>query len=266
MIRMYRDSLRRADRVSAILERLATHGSVSATDLAASFGVSAATLRRDLQLLEDQKLLTRTHGGAIAHDLAYELPVRYRTGQQREQKRLIARHAVARLPHGPLTLGLTGGTTTREVARLVADRTDLTVITNALNIAAELALRPQLKLIVTGGVTRTQSYELVGPLAEQTLASFNIEIAVVGVDGISASGGLTTHDEIEAHTNATTIQRANRVVIVADGSKIGRVLLARICSLDDVAGLGELVTDKSADPEALDEIRRAGVAVEVVDA
>lgn len=263
---MYRDSLRRADRVSAILERLAANGSVSATDLAASFGVSAATLRRDLQMLEDQKLLTRTHGGAVAHDVAYELPVRYRGGQHREQKRLIARHAVARLPRGPLTLGLTGGTTTSEVARLVADRSDLTLITNALNIAAELALRPQLKLIVTGGVTRTQSYELVGPLAEQTLAGFNIEVAVVGVDGISAAGGLTTHDEIEAHTNATTIRRANRVVVVADGSKVGRVLLARICSLDDIAGVGELVTDASADPQALDAIRRVGLDVAVVQA
>jgi DeoR family transcriptional regulator of aga operon len=240
---MYRDSLRRADRVSAILERLAANGSVSATDLAALFGVSAATLRRDLQMLEDQKLLTRTHGGAVAHDVAYELPVRYRGGQHREQKRLIARHAVARLPRGRLTLGLTGGTTT-----------------------SELALRPRLKLIVTGGVTRTQSYELVGPLAEQTLAGFNIEVAVVGVDGISAAGGLTTHDEIEAHTNATTIRRANRVVVVADGSKVGRVLLARICSLDDIAGVGELVTDASADPQALGAIRRAGLDVAVVQA
>lgn len=263
---MYRDSLRRADRVSAILERLAANGSVSATDLAASFGVSAATLRRDLQMLEDQKLLTRTHGGAVAHDVAYELPVRYRGGQHREQKRVIARHAVAQLPRGRLTLGLTGGTTTSEVARLVADRSDLTVITNALNIAAELALRPRLKLIVTGGVTRTQSYELVGPLAEQTLAGFNIEVAVVGVDGISAAGGLTTHDEIEAHTNGTTIRRANRVVVVADGSKVGRVLLARICTLDDIAGVGELVTDASADPQALDAIRRAGLDVAVVHA
>jgi len=263
---MYRDSLRRADRVSAILERLAAHGSVSASDLAASFGVSAATLRRDLQMLEDQKLLTRTHGGAVAHDVAYELPVRYRAGQHREQKRLIARHAVARLPRGRLTLSLTGGTTTSEVARLVADRSDLTVITNALNIAAELALRPRLKLIVTGGVTRTQSYELVGPLAEQTLAGFNVEVAVVGVDGISAAGGLTTHDEIEAHTNAATIRRANRVVVVADGSKVGRVLLARICALDDIVEVGELVTDASADPQALDAIRRAGLDVEVVQA
>ena len=206
-----------------------------------------------------------THNTLSLHD-ALPIPGMGRPPQHREQKRLIARHAVARLPRGRLTLSLTGGTTTSEVARLVADRSDLTVITNALNIAAELALRPRLKLIVTGGVTRTQSYELVGPLAEQTLAGFNVEVAVVGVDGISAAGGLTTHDVIEAHTNAATIRRANRVVVVADGSKVGRVLLARICALDDIVEVGELVTDASADPQALDAIRRAGLDVEVVQA
>ena len=195
-------------------------------------------------MLEDQKLLSRTHGGAVAVDVAYELPVRYRVGQHREEKALIAQRAAALLPRGPLTLGLTGGTTTHILARLLAERVDLTVVTNALNIAAELALRPRLKLIMTGGVSRTQSYELVGPIADQTLAGLNMEVAVVGVDGISARGGLTTHDEIEAHTNATMIRRADRVIVVADGSKVGRNCLARICAITDVA---VLVTDAGAD-------------------
>jgi len=257
---MPRVSLRRADRVSSILERLAAENSVNATELAAEFGVSAATLRRDLQMLEDQKLLSRTHGGALAQDVAYELPVRYRGGQNREQKRRIAALAASLLPRGPLTLGLTGGTTTSEVARIIADRVDLTVITNALNIATDLAMRPRVKIIMTGGVTRSQSYELVGPLAEQTLNGLHLEVAVVGVDGISATGGLTTHDEVEGHTNATMIARASRVVVVADGSKIGRVLLARICPAATVA---ELVTDSSADPDELAALQQAGIAVHV---
>ena len=90
---MARVSLRRADRVSAILDRLAAEHSLNAADLAEEFGVSAATLRRDLQMLEDQKLLSRTHGGALAHDVAYELPVRYRGGRQRDEKRAIAARA-----------------------------------------------------------------------------------------------------------------------------------------------------------------------------
>ncbi|MFF5084591.1 DeoR/GlpR family DNA-binding transcription regulator [Actinoplanes sp. NPDC000266] len=251
-------SLRRADRVTTILERLAAFGSVDAGDLAEEFDVSAATIRRDLQTLEDQRLLSRTHGGAVAVDVAYELPVRYRAGQHRDEKRLIAEKASLMLPAGPLTLGLTGGTTTHLLARLLAVRVDLTVITNAVNIAAELALRPRLKLIMTGGVSRTQSYELVGPIADQALQGLNIEIAVVGVDGISARGGLTTHDEIEANTDAAMLRRADRVIVVADGSKVGKVCLARIWPVDDSI---TLITDASADPAGLEAIRRTGAQI-----
>ncbi|GLY98482.1 DeoR/GlpR family DNA-binding transcription regulator [Actinoplanes sp. NBRC 103695] len=253
-------TLRRADRVSAILERVANHGSVDAGHLADEFRVSPATIRRDLQVLEDQRLLSRTHGGAVAVDVAYELPVRYRVGQHREEKALVARTVAKILPKGPLTLGLTGGTTTHLLARLLAERVDLTVVTNALNIAAELALRPRLKLIMTGGVSRTQSYELVGPIADQALAGLNMAVAVVGVDGISARGGLTTHDEIEANTNAQMIRRADKVIVVADGSKIGRICLAGICAVTDVA---VLVTDSSADDAGVEAIRRMGTEVVV---
>jgi DeoR family transcriptional regulator, aga operon transcriptional repressor len=253
--------MRRADRTSAILEQLSLQGSLDVADLAERFGVSQATLRRDLQILEEQRLLRRTHGGALAQDVLYELPVRYRHAQQREQKRRIAAEAVKRLPEGPLAIGLTGGTTTSEVARLLVERTDLTVVTNALNIAAELALRPRLKLVVTGGVSRSQSYELVGPWAEHTLRGVNVGLAVIGVDGISAEGGMTTHDEVEAHTNATLIERAAVTIVVADGSKVGRVLLARIAGIDDV---DELITDDSAPEGPLDELRDAGLKVTVV--
>jgi len=257
---MARSTLRRADRVSAILDRISGQGSVDAGALADEFDVSVATIRRDLQVLEDQRLLSRTHGGAIAADVSYELPVRYRIGQHREEKLAVARLATSRLPHGPLTVGLSGGTTTHAVARLLADRYELAVVTNALNIAAELALRPRLKLVMTGGVSRTQSYELVGPIAERALAGLNIEVAIVGVDGISARAGLTTHDDVEANTNAAMIRQSERVIVVADGSKVGRVCLARICALTDI---DELVTDSSADAAALDAISAAGVKVTV---
>lgn len=243
-------SWRRAERVSAILDRLADSGSVVVTDLAAEFGVSLATLRRDLQLMEEQKLLGRTHGGAVARDAAHELPVRYRT-QQRDQKRAIARMAVTRIPLGTV-VGLTGGTTTTEVARQLTVRDSLTVVTNALNIAAELAIRPKVKVVVPGGVARPQSYELVGVWSERALRSINIGVAVVGVDGVDVGGGLTTHDEVEAHTNAALVARARTVVVVADSSKLGRVHLARIAGLDQV---DEIITDAAADPEAVARLR-----------
>jgi DeoR family transcriptional regulator of aga operon len=258
---MSTEPLRRSERVAAILDRLSVDRSLGVAELAESFGVSRATLRRDLKALQDQRLLTRTHGGAQASNGAYELPIRYRDTHHREQKRRIAAAAVSRIPSGPVTIGLTGGTTTSEAARLLVERNDLTVVTNALNIAAALALSPRLRLVVTGGVSRSQSYELVGPWAEHTLLGLNLGIAFVGVDGISAKGGLTTHDEVEAKTNAVLIGRARRTIVVADGSKLGHDLLARIV---DVGQVDELITDDSADAGAVAALRQAGLTVSLV--
>jgi len=247
--------MRQDERLSLILERLSQTGSIGVSDIARTLHVSTASVRRDLRLLEEQRLLSRTHGGAVANTTAYELPLRYKSGSHKDEKRRIAG---ARLVGGVATVGMTGGTTTTAVARMLVDRAGLTVVTNALNIASELALHPNLKLITTGGTARSESYELVGPLAESTLAGLNLDLAIVGVDGISVDGGLTTYHEVEAATNRMLISRARRVVVVADGSKVGRLALARICTIDAV---DELITDASADPGEVARLRSAGVAV-----
>jgi DeoR family transcriptional regulator of aga operon len=252
--------MRQADRLGAILERLAGNGSVSVTDIAADLDVSAATIRRDLELLQSQRLLARTHGGAIAHGVLYELPLRYKSARNQQQKVRIAREAAARVADGT-AVGLTGGTTTTEVARNLADRQRITVVTNALNIASELAVRPNLKLVVTGGVARSESYELVGPLAEQSLADLNLDVVFIGVDGIDPDAGLTTHHEVEARTNRSLLERTHRVIVVADSSKIGLVAFARICPLSSVT---EMITDTGADAEVLERIAEAGVQVTTV--
>ena len=191
--------MRQSERLSAILEALANDGSVGVADLATQLDVSAATVRRDLEFLEQQRMLTRTHGGAVAQGVLYELPLRYKSGRHQEEKKRIAAEAASRVADG-VAIGLTGGTTTTEEARAVIDRQRLTVVTNALNIASELAIRPNLKLVVTGGYARPESYELVGPLAEQALAGLNLDVVFLGVDGISPTAGITTHHEVEAHT------------------------------------------------------------------
>ena len=252
--------MRQAERVGAILEHLSAKGSVSVADLAAELAVSPATIRRDLELLDDQRLLTRTHGGAVAQGVLYELPLRYKTARHQEEKRRIAAEAAARVSDGE-AVGLTGGTTTTEVARVLVGRQRLTVVTNALNIASELAIRPNLKLVVTGGWARSESYELVGPLAEGSLAGLNLDTVFLGVDGISSEAGLMTHHEVEAHTNLALMQRARRTVVVADSSKIGRTAFARICAIDRVH---ELITDTGAERAELTAIREAGVAVTTV--
>jgi DeoR family transcriptional regulator of aga operon len=252
--------MRLAERLGSILEQLSEDGSVAVTDLSERLDVSAATIRRDLVLLERQRLLTRTHGGAVAQGVAYELPLRYKASRFREEKRRIAAEAASRVADG-WAIGLTGGTTTTEVARALVDRPRLTVVTNALNIASELAIRPNLKLVVTGGTARPESYELVGPLAEQALAGTNLDAVFVGADGVSVESGLSTHHEGEAHTNLALIERAARVIAVADGSKIGGISFAKICGLERVH---ELITDDRADAKALRAIRDAGVNVSTV--
>jgi DeoR family transcriptional regulator, aga operon transcriptional repressor len=253
--------MRQEERMSLILDELAARGSIGVAELAARLSVSTASIRRDLQLLEEQRLLSRTHGGAVANSTVYELPLKYRGGRHRDEKRRIAAAAALRVDDAVRSVGLTGGTTTTEVARCLADRDGLTIVTNALNIAAELALRPDMQLIVTGGTARSQSYELVGRLAEATLEGMNLDLAVVGVDGIDPQGGLMTHHEVEAHTNRVLITHARRVIVAADASKIGRVAFARICGLDLV---DELITDASASEERLAPLRAAGIAVTVV--
>ena len=252
--------MRQADRLSSVLERLSGNGSVGVGDLAGELGVSPATVRRDLRLLEDQHLLTRTHGGAVAQGVLYELPLRYRSARHGEQKLRIAREAAARISEGT-AVGLTGGTTTTEVARALVATPRLTVVTNSLSIASELAVRPNLKLVVTGGVARAESYELVGPLAESSLAGLNLDVVLVGVDGISARAGLTTHHEVEAHTNRALIDRASVVIVVTDSSKLGVVAFAQICELGRIT---EVITDEEAAPAAVRELTAEGIQVTTV--
>src|SRR6478736_7220020 len=253
-------AMRQSDRFNHIITQLSTQGSVGVGDLVEAMGVSAATIRRDLSLLEGQRLLARTHGGAVAHGVLYELPLRYRSADRQEQKSRIAQAAAGRVAEGA-AIGMTGGTTTTEVARALTDRRRLTVVTNSLSIASELAVRPNLKLVVTGGAARPESYELVGPLAEQALAGLHLDLVIIGVDGIDAEAGCTTHHEVEAHTDLALIERAHRVVVVADSSKIGGVAFARICP---VSRIDTLITDRSANVRSLRALRDAGVTVETV--
>jgi DeoR family transcriptional regulator, aga operon transcriptional repressor len=251
-------STRRTQRLTAVLDRLAGAGDIKVAELARSLAVSQATLRRDLALLEAQSLVRRTHGGATSQDHASEMPVRYRNTQHRPAKQRIAAACAATIARKPQAVALCGGTTTSEVARYLADRAELTIVTNAINIAAELAMRPRLRVIVTGGVLRSESYELVGAWTERFIEALNIAVAVMGVDGISAEGGLTTHDAVEARTNQRMISRAQRVVVVADATKLGQVTMSKIA---DIGEIDLLITEVDAPADQVAALRAAGLAV-----
>jgi DeoR family transcriptional regulator, aga operon transcriptional repressor len=253
--------VRRTDRLAAILAALDADGSIDVGELADRLSVSAATLRRDLALLEEERLLARTHGGAVTTGVAaYPVGGRLRD-ERRDLKRALARVAASRVPDGPQVVALTSGVVTPALARELADRDRLTVVTNALDIAADLAMRPRLKVVVTGGVTRPKSYSLAGPWAEQLLREVTIGTAFVEVDALSADGGLMTDDEVEARTVRALIERAARTVVLADGSRLGRIMLAHIVPVSEV---DEVLTDATAHPAQVDALREAGATVTVV--
>lgn len=253
---------RRQERFEHIIGLLSDGREVTVAELVEELSVSSASVRRDLELLEQRRLLVRTHGGAVgAPSVSYELPLRYRSTARVEQKRAIAHEAVSRVRGERAIVGLTGGTTTTEVARVLSAEGEITIVTNALNIASEVVVRPAVKLVLTGGVARGRSYELCGPLAERTLSEVHLDVAFVGVDGLSAAAGLTTHDEVEANTNRVLIQRATTVVVVADSAKLGRAAFASICGVDAVH---EVITDDAADDAEVQALREAGVTVTIV--
>ncbi|MGW4440433.1 DeoR/GlpR family DNA-binding transcription regulator [Streptomyces sp. NPDC004596] len=251
-------------RWKVLLELLVERGRLEVEEAAAELGVSAATIRRDLDRLAEQQMLVRTRGGAVVHGVSYELPLRYKTARRASEKQRIAK-AVADLVAPGEAVGLTGGTTTTEVARALAVRGDLgagspalTVVTNALNIANELAVRPQFKIVVTGGVARPQSYELIGPLADGVLSQVTLDVAVLGVVAFDLTHGAAAHDEAEAAINRLLCERAERVVVAADSSKLGRRAFARICAAELV---DTLVTDTAVAQDTAHRFKEAGIRV-----
>jgi DeoR family transcriptional regulator of aga operon len=247
----------KADRMAAILEHIAEAGSVNVGRISSALAVSPATLRRDLRALHDQGLVVRTHGGAVASGVGFELPLRHREARHQPEKRAIGRLAAGLVADGAV-VGMTGGTTVTEVARALTTHADLTVVTNALNIAAELVLWPSLRVVVVGGAARHASYELVGPAAELVMERYHLDVSFIGIDGVTVEEGCSTYDDMEAHTDHAFISRAHRTVVVADSTKLGKRTFARICRTDEIS---DFVTDSSADPLFLGRLREAGVNV-----
>lgn len=256
-------STRRNDRMRKVLSLLRHRGQLSSAELRAALDVSAATLRRDLADLEEQGLLLRTHGGARTTDPSdSEIPVRLRDHRLVAIKRRIAQHAAALVPSGPQAVALTGGVTTAEVAKSLKGRPDLTVVTNSLVIAADCAVDVHTRVFITGGRVRANTMEAVGPMSEYAFQAITVGTAILGADGMSAERGATTYDESEARTAIAMAGNAQRVVVAVDGSKIGKITLAKMVELSQIH---HLVTDRSADAAQLRAIAAAGVQVHVVD-
>lgn len=249
-----------------MLDRLATVGRLGVGEAAELLGVSEATIRRDFSELAKRQLVARNHGGVVATSVAYELPYRYRSSRADDDRARVAEAAAALVRPGQV-IGLNGGTTTTATSRAITAREDLaidghiTIVTNALNIATEAVLRPHVQCVSLGGVARPESYEVTGPLAQLVLHQLWLDVAVVGVNGLSAREGATCRHEEEAAIIRTMIERSKQVICVATGDKLGGRTFASICPAERI---DHLVTTVGADRAEVEALREAGVEVHQV--
>lgn len=250
-----------AERHNHILKTLSAQGFVTVADLSEALDVSEVTIRRDLRHLEERNLLFRTHGGATpTNPFVHDRPITEKAKQQAEEKRRIGRAAATLVePHDAIILA--SGTTMIQVARHLQGKANLTVVTNALNVAIELVHLPQVEIITLGGVIRLTSTSAVGPLAEETIRRFSCRTLFLGVDGFDLEHGLTTSNAMEASLNRQMIAAAQQVVVVTDSSKFGLRGFSHICSLDDV---DHLITDAGLPDGALKRLEEREIAVTIV--
>ena len=249
------------ERRRAILELINHDGRVLVKELAARFGTSQITIRKDLELLHAKGRVHRTHGGALVLEPGALLDpsLREKEKQHRKEKSQIASAAARMVQEGESVL-LDSGTTTTAVARALRGFRNLTVITNAVNIAAELS-GTQVEVILTGGTVRKNSFSLVGPLAEETLRELTADILFLGVDGFDSKMGLSTPNLLEAKVNKVMVEIARKVIAVCDSSKFGRRAMSTIIPVSKVH---HVITDKHLPKPDLMNLKDAGVAVTLV--
>jgi DeoR family fructose operon transcriptional repressor len=228
------------ERKQQILAALKRAPAIRAAELGLALGTSLASIRRDLADLERSGLLKRTHGGAISNDLvALEPSLAEKEDQYQAEKAAIGVTAASLVQPGD-TIFLDAGSTTRQIARELRRHRNLTVVTNALSVATELAAS-DLEIILTGGQLRRGVLSQVGPIAEQAIAGLHVDKLFLAANGVDLAKGITTPNLIEARTKRTMVDSAREVILVADHSKFGRVTLGRVCGLER---LDAIVTDE----------------------
>jgi len=245
-----------------MLELIAEREFVRVGDLSEAFGISEVTVRSDLEVLQDSEVIRRVRGGAMLRiAMPAEPSFEESIGANAAQKAAIAREAASLVESGTSIL-LDVGTTTTQVARELAARTDLenvVVITNGLTIAMELERTiPRFTVVVTGGTVRPQQHSLIDPMATPALERLHTDLAFIGCNGAAAKGGITNLNLPEAEVKRRMVTSATKSVVVADGSKIGQVHLGRVARLSDI---DLLITSDSAPAAEVSAMRATGLAL-----
>lgn len=234
------------DRREKIMNIIQTEGSAKVEELSEKCDVSTVTIRNDLEFFEEKGLIHRIYGGALLRNNVYSDPsLEEKQKLNIDEKRRIGK-AAAEMINGGESIIFDSGTTTRQIALQLKDKDDLTVMTNGINTALELATRSELQVMLTGGILREKSRSLVGPEAEQTMNNYYFDKLFLGVDGIDFERGLTTSNSLEAQLNRSMVKRANQVIAVTDATKFGRHSFSRICGLEEI---DTIITDDNISDE-----------------
>ena len=244
------------ERQRAILETLDRDGRVLVVDLAKHFQTSAVTIRKDLGVLHAKGRIQRTHGGALR---VLEDPALQEKEKHRKENLQIAAAAARMVKAGQVVI-LDSGTTTTAIARAMRNLQNVTIITNAVNIAVELS-GFNLDVILTGGNLRKNAFSLVGPIAEGALRRLSADVLFLGVDGFDVEYGLTTPNLLEAKVNRTMMDVAKVVVAVCDSSKFGKRSLSLI---DRPSAIRHVITDRGISKADLNALKQSGIEVTVI--
>ena len=234
-------------------------------DLAARFGVSTVTIRQDLLVLESERRLVRTYGGAIAVERDRpELAFAIRERLQRDEKSQIGAFAATLVSDGE-GIALDASTTALYVARYLTNRAELqelTVVTNGIRIAAELAGHPGVAVLMPGGRVRFEALSLIGQLGGSMFRKINVQIAFVGAAGFTIESGLSDAIEEEAQIKRSMVAAARQVVAIVDHTKWGRAAAATFCRTDHI---DTVITDSAAPAEMVGSLQKLGIRVHLIE-
>lgn len=249
------------ERQEQIARMVEENGRARVTDLAGRFGVSAVTIRKDLLILASERRVVRTHGGAInARGTRPELAFHVRERLQREEKSRMGAAAAASVADGE-SIVLDPSTSALSIARHLKDRETwhgLTVVTNSIQIASELAGHPGITVLMLGGRVRWEALSVVGPLGDGVFRRVNVQKAFVGAAGFTIEAGLSDVMEEEAQIKRSMVAAAREVYAVVDHTKWGRVALATFCRTDRLTGV---FTDGEAPATMVAALRDMGIQV-----
>ncbi|MFG6448160.1 transcriptional repressor AgaR [Roseateles sp. BYS180W] len=249
------------ERRESLLKFLSARGDSRVSDLVKRLGVSAVTVRHDLNFFEEQGLVTRKHGWVTLNPLDSIEDIREKSHLNPSLKERIGARAAQMVKPGDNIL-IDSGTTTHRLAGHLKNAQNLTVMSNGLNIVNELAQAPGVQIISTGGLLRSPSLTFQGAQAYASLDAYSFDTLFLGVDGFDLDFGITTHSVLEADMNRKMVERSRRTVVLADSSKFGRMSLHRVVGLERVH---VVVTDAGV-PEAYRlGLLHQGITLIVVD-